>query len=207
MVKMLNVDCLEFMKTVPDKYFDLCCTDPPYGVNLEYSTYLDTEENWFSLMARFIPEAQRISKMVIMPCCRINGLKWIYQNYPPDWLIAWYKGSPGHSAFIGFNDWEPLLVYGKSHSRLSMHDYFQIQNDVKMGSFGHPCPKPVKWFKWLMHRAANDGKVFDPFLGSGTSALAAHDLKLDFVGCEIDKDYFDAAKKRFDNHAAQLSFA
>lgn len=199
-----NQDCLPAMKEFPDKYFDAIITDPPYGVGLEYNSYDDTEENWFKLMADFIPEATRISNMVIMPSCRINALTWIYQNFPPDWLIAWYKGSPGHAAFIGFNDWEPLLVYGKNKG-IQMHDHFTLTNNVDMGSFGHPCPKPIKWFKWLMKRACPDGgKVMDPFIGSGSSRIAAFDLGFDFTGYELDKDYFDAGNKRFEQHKSQL---
>lgn len=120
-IHLYNMDCMEFMTDKPDKYYNTIITDSPYGVDLEYNSYNDSEENWFKLMTKFIPEARRISNMVIMPCCRIKALPWIYQNYPPDWLIAWYKGSPGHRSFIGFNDWEPLLVYGKNDN-VQMHD-------------------------------------------------------------------------------------
>ena len=68
-----NMDCMEGMAQFPDKYFDLCLTDPPYGVNLNYSTYIDTEDNWYRLMGEFMPEAIRISKMVILPSCQIKG--------------------------------------------------------------------------------------------------------------------------------------
>jgi len=206
MTQVFNRDCMEAMKEFPDKFFDVIITDPPYGVDLEYGLYKDSEANWYDLMHKFIPEAIRVSKMVIMPSCRIKALPWIYQNYPPDWLICWYKGSPGHVSYVGFNDWEPLLVYGKSHSKLSMHDYFQMRNDVKMGSFDHPCPKPVKWFQYLMQRTVPDGgKVADCFLGSGSSRIAADSMGFDFWGYELDKEYFDASCKRFDQYKAQLN--
>lgn len=189
---------------MPDKAFDLCLTDPPYGVNLEYGMYQDTPENWYELMREFIPEAQRIAKMVIMPSCRINALQWIYQNFSPSWIIAWHKGSPGHAAYIGFNDWEPHLVFGKTSSTLQMHDHFTVMNDEAMGNYGHPCPKPIAWAKWLMKRALpKGGNVIDPFMGSGTTRLAAHDLGLDYVGYEIDPMYFKAGCERFERHCQQ----
>ena len=150
--EVFNKSCIDGLKEYPDKYFNTILTDPPYGIELEYGTYNDTEENWFTLMKEFIPLAQLKAKMVIMPCCRIKALPWIYQNFPPDWIICWYKGSPGHRSYIGFNDWEPLLVYGKNDN-VQMHDYFYMANDVPMGSFGHPCPKPIKWFKYLISRS------------------------------------------------------
>jgi site-specific DNA-methyltransferase (adenine-specific) len=206
MVELLNIDCMEYMATLPDKAFDLCLTDPPYGVNLNYSTYQDTEENWFNLMNRFIPEARRIAKMVIMPSCQIKRLKWFYENHPPDWLICWHKGSTGCVSFVGFNDWEPLVVYGKTNSKLYMHDYLSLTNGEALGKYGHPCPKPIMWSKLIYRNAIpNGGRVFDPFLGSGSSAIAAHYFGCDFVGCEIDVDYFNAAKERFDRETRQVA--
>lgn len=206
MTHVENIDCMVAMKEFPDKYFDTVITDPPYGVDLAYGTYIDSEDNWYKLMDSFIPEARRVSKMVIMPSCRIKSLSWIYQNHPPDWLICWYKGSPGISAYIGFNDWEPLLVYGKTLNKLSMHDYFYMGNSVPMGSFGHPCPKPIQWFKYLMQKSMpNGGKTCDPFLGSGSSRIAADQMGFDFWGYELDKDYFDASVKRFNQYKSQLT--
>ena len=187
-------DCLELMKALPDKSIDLVLTDPPYGVGLEYASYQDTEENWFKLMAAFIPEAKRVGKMVIMPSCRIKALPWIYQTFPPDWLICWYKGSTGHAAYIGFNDWEPLLVYGKNNSH--MHDYM----NVKPTPFdnGHPCPKPIDWAMWLIKRATNGSGsiVLDPFMGSGTTCLAAKQLGMRWLGFELEQSYIEIAKKQ-----------
>jgi len=87
--KVHCADCLELMKDIPDKSVDLVLTDPPYGVNLDYDIYQDTEENWFKLMEKIIPEVKRVAKMVIMPSCQIKRLKWIYNHFPPDWLICW----------------------------------------------------------------------------------------------------------------------
>ena len=112
---------------------------------------------------------------------------------------CWYKGSPGHRSYIGFNDWEPLLVYGKNKG-VQMHDYFQQQNIEKMGSYGHPCPKSVSWARWLITRACPDknGTILDPFMGSGTTGVAAKELGMNFVGIELSPNYFNIAKKRIE---------
>lgn len=204
--KIYNMDCVEGMKCMPDKYFDLILCDPPYGVNLNYNTYDDTEENWFELMDKFIPEARRTAKMVIFPSCQIKRLDWFYINHKPDWLICWHKGSTGHVSSIGFNDWEPHIVYGRT-KKLSMHDYFSIPNNEKMGNYGHPCPKPIGWAKWIISRSTKVGDIVcDTFAGSGTTAVAAYDLKRHFVGFEIDKDYCDIANSRIADHMAQVRF-
>lgn len=68
----------------------------------------------------------------------------------------------------------------------------------------HPTQKPVQLYKWLLRNYAKQGdKIIDTHLGSGSSAIAAYDFGCDFVGCEIDKEYFDAAKKRFDIYKMQ----
>ncbi len=198
--KMINQviqgDCLEIMKDIPDNSIDLVVTDPPYGIDLKYDVYEDTDENWDKMFLNLIPELKRISKMVIMPCCQIKKLPMIYKHYPPDWLICWYKGSPGHRAYIGFNDWEPHLVYGKNDG-VQMHDYFRTPITEKKGNYEHPCPKPIEWAKWLISRASKENDlILDPFLGSGTTAVACQNLKRRFIGIEISKEYCEIAKQR-----------
>lgn len=118
----------------------------------------------------------------------------------PDWLIAWYKGSPGHSAHIGFNDWEPHLVYGKPPHQI--HDHFQTPLNIEVS--GHPCPKPLSYSMWLIKRAADHGSlVCDPFMGSGTTGVACAKLGRKFIGIEIEPKYFDIACKRIEQSYRQ----
>ncbi len=198
--KIYNESCLETMSKIPDKFIDLILTDPPYGINLKYDIYEDTEENWFKLMEITIPEMVRVAKMVIMPSCKIQRLKWIYNNFPPDWLICWYKGSPGHASYIGFNDWEPHLVYGRTKNKLYMHDYFQTKSSPKKGTNNHPCPKPIEWANWIIKRGTIEGDlIYDPFLGSGTVIESAKINKRNYIGSEISPAYCKIAEKRLKN--------
>jgi len=198
--KIICDDAIRFLKKLGDKSIDLILTDPPYGLNLKYDNYQDSETNWYSLMFDFIPQATRVAKMVIMPSCQIKKLKWIYQNFPPDWLICWYKGSPGHASYVGFNDWEPLLVYGKTKTRLYMHDYFQTKASPKKGTFNHPCPKPIEWALWLIQRATDENQiVLDPFCGSGTVCVAAKQLNRRYFGLDISHNYCSIAIERLNN--------
>lgn len=195
--RIIHGDCINVLKKLPDKFADLVLTDPPYGINLKYDQYKDTEENWYFLIESVLPELIRVSRMVILPSCQIKRLRWIYTNFPPDWLICWYKGSPGHASFIGFNDWEPHLVYGRTKNRLYMHDYFQTKSSPKKGSSGHPCPKPIEWALWLIERATKGGNiVLDPFVGSGTTCLAAKQLNRKYLGIDISQKYCEIARER-----------
>ena len=196
-------DCIEIMHDIPDESIDLLPTDPPYGVGIEYDSYTDSSENWENLFLNFIPEATRIAKMVILPSCQIKRLEFIYKHYPHDWLICWYKGSPGTSAFIGFNDWEPLLVYGKTGK--PMHDYFSCNNREKMGNYGHPCPKPVDWAIWLISKSTEVGDtVIDPFMGSGTTGVACVKTERNFIGMELSEQYFKSASRRIKDEQMNL---
>jgi len=194
--KIICGDCLEAMKDIPDKSIDLVLTDPPYGVDLEYDIYKDTEENFLNLMKGFIPEAKRVAKMTIFPFVRIGRMKWLYNNFEPDWWIVWDKGSPGIRCPIGFNDYELLAVYGKNNPT-NMHDIFRQSNIEAKGNYGHPCPKSVKWAEWLISRASKEGDtILDPFIGSGTTAVAAKRLKRNYIGIEISPEYCKIAEER-----------
>jgi DNA modification methylase len=191
--KIICGDCLEVMKEMPDKSIDLVLTDPPYGVNMNYDIYQDTEENWFALMEKVIPEMRRIAKMVIFPSCQIKRLDWFYKNHKPDWLLCWYKGSVGCAGYLGFNDWEPHLVYGKNNT--NMHDYFRAIPEPQNN--GHPCQKPIEWAKWIISRATKENDlVLDVFNGSGTTCVAAKQLKRNFIGIEISEKYCEIARQR-----------
>ena len=132
--------------------------------------------------------------MSILPCCQIRKLSYIYNTFPPDWLICWYKGSTSCPAFVGFNDYEPLLVYGKNKG-VMMHDFFYCLPNRDDND--HPCPKPEKWAMWLIKRATVERMiVIDPFLGSGTTAVASKKLGRQWIGIEISQKYCDIAVKR-----------
>jgi len=202
--EIYNIDCLEKMKEYPDKYFDLVLTDPPYGVNFPYSMYEDTEENWYALMEQAIPEMIRIGKITIFTAGRVKRMEWYYKNYPPKWIICWYKGNPSIHSPIGFNDWEPVLFYGNNKG-LCMHDYLCVPPQHINKLEGHPCPKPVKWAKWFIERTTKEGDtVFDPFMGSGTTGAACMQLRRKFVGCEIDPNYFAGCERRLKEETAQI---
>jgi site-specific DNA-methyltransferase (adenine-specific) len=191
-VTIYHGDCREIL---PDVSADAAITDPPYGLDFKYASYDDTRENWFQLMMAVVPLLRQCAPFVVMPCSRIDRLGWWYANHPPTWLIAWYKGSPGHRSFIGFNDWEPHLAWGKPPGQ--MHDYFQVRCGFEPKGNGHPCPKPIDWALWLIERATKPGGVVvDPFMGSGTTIRAAKDTGRRSIGIEIEERYCEVAAKR-----------
>jgi site-specific DNA-methyltransferase (adenine-specific) len=191
-ITIYNADCRDILPLLAK--VDLVLTDPPYGVNFVYQSYDDSLDSWRALMVSLVGWVKQNSSMGIMPSCQIKQLEWIYSHIPPDWLICWYKGSPGHAAFVGFNDWEPMLVYGKPKG-LQMHDYMQAQPEPFNNC--HPCPKPVGWAEWFIARASKSGGlILDPFMGSGTTLVAAKQLGRRAIGIEIEEKYCEIAVRR-----------
>lgn len=194
-------DALEVLPTLAAGSVDAVVTDPPYGVGFGYESYIDTLESWQALMGGLVAWIRARSLCAIMPSCQIKQLPWIYANIPPDWIICWHKGSPGHAAFVGFNDWEPMLVYGKPIG-FPIHDHFYAKTE---SANGHPCPKSIAWARWLCARFGESGQVIlDPFMGSGTTGVACVQLGRKFIGIEISEVYFNIAVKRITEAQAQL---
>ena len=191
-------DCREILPTLSK--VDAVVTDPPYGIGFQYESHDDDIDGWKRLMLDIVPACKQISPFVVMPSCAINRLDWWYANIPPDWIIAWHKGSPGHAAKVGFNSWEPHVSWGRPAK--PMHDYFSTQCGFSKN--GHPCPKPEAWANWLVSRSALAGCVIaDPFMGSGTTGVACANLGRKFIGIEIEPKYFDIACERIGAAYAQ----
>jgi DNA modification methylase len=126
---------------------------------------------------------------------------WLYANHPPKWRLCWYKGSPGILSPVGFADWEAIMVYG-SNVYGPAHDHFHACPPP--ADNGHPCPKPVAWAEWLVTRFTKpDDTVLDPFLGSGTTAVACVQTGRRYIGIELSEAYCEIAAKRIEKALAQ----
>ena len=183
------------------EHADAIVTDPPYGIGFVYDGYEDTSEAWEQLMNEIVPVMRAQADFVVMPSCAIKRMGWWYANHPPDWLISWYKGSPGHAAQIGFNDWEPHLTWGKPPKPI--HDYFATSCGFEDN--GHPCPKPLDWATWLVLRCCEfGGLIIDPFCGSGTTLRAAKNLGRRAIGIERNERYCEVAARRMGQEVLDL---
>jgi site-specific DNA-methyltransferase (adenine-specific) len=203
---------MELMARYPDKHFDLAIVDPPYGIgedggdkqrnfrskkcpkgtNKHY-----TKKNWDNSKpnADYFIELKRVSK---------NQIIW-GGNYFVDYLdssmgwIFWDKKN-GES---DFSDGE--LAYTSFNKGLRKFEWlwagFQKQRpETRI----HPTQKPVALYKWILDKYAKQGdKILDTHLGSGSIAIACHDYGFDLTACELDKEYFDKAMERINNHTAQ----
>jgi site-specific DNA-methyltransferase (adenine-specific) len=202
-IELLNCDCMELMAKYPDNYFELAIVDPPYGIDagnmgLGKGKGTDSREwnrkDWDKMTpnADYFKELYRASKNQI-----IWGANY-FENMPatPCWVI-WDKIQEFSGATFEMA-WTSFKSPSKAFRMARCSAYVGI-NKI------HPTQKPVKLYQWLLKNYAKEGdKILDTHLGSGSSAIAAHYAGHDFVGCELDEDYYKAAMKRFELETSQI---
>ena len=210
-----NMDCLEAMREMPDKAFDLAVVDPIYGgvtqggymKNLDSTTKLAKPIQYNLALwnqpktgKEYFSELFRVSKNSIV----WGGNYFVEEiNRNSQCWIVWDKQNTG-----GFADFEMAWTSFDSASRIFRFTWNgMLQEDMKNKEVRiHPTQKPVALYKWILSRYAKPGdKILDTHLGSGSSRIAAYDLGFDFVGYEIDKEYFDKQEERFAKHTARTS--
>ena len=210
--EVFNMDCMEGMAQYPDKYFELAIVDPPYGIGENGSTN-STRSNKAKAKdykafsgndlqspdIEYFNQLTRVSKNQI-----IWGANHFISKIPYDsscWIV-WDKENGG----TDFADCELAYTSFKTSVRKFKFKWSgMLQGDMKNKEARiHPTQKPVKLYKWLLTNYAKTGdKILDTHLGSGSSRIAAFDLGFDFTGYELDKDYFDAQDKRFNDFTMQ----
>jgi site-specific DNA-methyltransferase (adenine-specific) len=212
MINISNEDNIELMARYPDNYFDLAIVDPPYGIDIGNQSQgkggglakkIDyTVKDWDKLSPdiKYFKELIRVSKNQI-----IWGANHFIDKIPfgsPCWIV-WDK----INGSTDFADCELAYTSFKTTVRkISWKWAGMLQQDMKNKEQRiHPTQKPVKLYEWLLMNYAKQGdKILDTHLGSGSIALACHNLKYDLTACELDKDYYDAAMLRLKQHQQQL---
>lgn len=199
------MDCMEAMRKMPDKCFDLAVVDPPYGINRFKNGETSRLRKYGSLESvnntpvtqEFFIELKRVSKNQI-----IFGYNHLCDILPPcTHFIFWYKHQPVDT----YADGELAFTSFPGVAKCFDYPYFgSINKDEDMRI--HPTQKPIALYQWIFKNYAKPGfKILDTHLGSGSSRIAAYDAGLDFVGFEIDKDYFNKQEERFKKHISQIS--
>ena len=206
-----NEDNMQLMKRYPDNYFDLAIVDPPYGIG-EYGAKnhsrckatrptMYTSKNWDKETPKkeYFKELKRVSKNVI-----IWGANHFIENIPnanSSCWIVWDKDNTGD-----FADSELAWTSFKSAVRNFKHRWNgMLQENMKNKEHRiHPTQKPKALYKWLLQKYAKEGdKILDTHLGSGSIAIACHEMGFDLVGCELDKDYYKAMMERIELETRQ----
>ena len=199
MIEYTNEDCMVGMARYPDKYFDLCICDPPYGIGEDGGRFRDRKGGGHRVLPKkawdngrppieYFHELQRVSQNQI-----VWGGNYFADRLPVSrcWLY-WQKlmggdFSDGELAWTSFDKVVKEFTYcNKYHGKI------------------HPTQKPVALYKWLLTNYAKQGdKILDTHVGSASSLIACYDMGFDAVGFELDPDYYKASKQRLDDFMAQ----
>ena len=196
-----NTDCLEAMRQMGDKAFDLAIVDPPYAHNSgnaftsRLKRYGSLEFNDNRPSTEYFNELRRVSENQII----WGGNYFLSDLSDTKCLVVWYK----HQPVVTYADAEIAWTsFQTKHTQVFDYPFFGATNRESHRS--HPNQKPIALYRWLLQNYAKEGNtILDTHLGSGSSRIAAYDLGFDFTGYELDKDYFEAQEKRFAEHLAQ----
>lgn len=195
-------DNMELMARYEDNYFDLAIVDPPYGIGISSNPVRQkhNKKNWDNNIPQkeYFSQLFRVSK---------NQIIWGGNYFPFLWrngckgFIFWFKNNPvpnfadGELAYTSFN---------KVAKQFNYRYYGNLEGNTSAKEKYHPTQKPIALYEWLLMNYAKEGdKILDTHLGSGSIAIACHNLGYDLTACELDPDYYAAAIKRIDNHKNQ----
>ncbi len=212
-------DCREILPTLGR--FDAVVTDPPYGVNLgnhggaldgranhvlvkgAYESYEDTEDNLISVVVPAICYALNQVERGLVFCAAHQV--WHFPR--ADYIGGVYLPAAQGRNKWGFGSFSHCLLYGRAPNLHLGAKATAISSGVAAEPNGHPCPKPLEWMHWAVNLASVIGeKVIDPFMGSGTTGVAAVRLGRKFTGIEIEPKYFDIACRRISDALKQPDF-
>lgn len=198
-----NMDCMEAMRKMPDNVFDLAVVDPPYGIGMDGGCIGYKGNNVFEKKGwdketppdEYFRELFRVSK---------NQIIWggnYFKLRPSRCILVWDKGA----GFKGRTYAEAELAWTSFDTNVRIFSHDPLAKRDYVGKI-HPTQKPIALYTWIFKHYAKPGdKILDTHLGSGSSRIAAYDAELDFVGYEIDKEYFEKQEERFAVHASQMN--
>ena len=213
---IIHADCMDIMRDIPDKYFELAIVDPPYGINkgkqksyglragMNYVATKYESKIWDNEIPnkKYFNDLYRISKNQI-----IFGANHFVNYIPPSrgWIF-WDKGfspdfsfSKGELAFTSFDRVLEITKIYLEKNTVS-NNYEKALSMARI----HPTQKPIALYRWLLQNYAKPGdKIIDTHSGSGSCAIACHLEKFEFLAIEKDKDYYEASVKRLDEVRSQ----
>jgi len=205
MIDITNEDNIELMSRYKDNYFDLAIVDPPYGYGNKKTNILNFRQktqhrDWnVAPNEEYFNELFRVSK---------NQIIWGGNYFPYIWafggrcFIYWHKGNPVNNFADGELAW---TSFDKNAKQFDYRYYGNLEGNTSTSKKFHPTQKPIKLYEWLLMNYAKEGdKILDTHLGSGSIAIACHNLGFDLTACELDKEYYEAAMKRIKEHQSQL---
>lgn len=199
MINLHNVDCMEALAKMQDNQFNLAIVDPPFGIGNFVQTGGNVRGNkveWNDSIPQqdYFSELRRVSKHRI-----IFGANYYNCFEEKGGAIVWVKNQP----MPNFS--KAVIASCSFHKKIELYTQTWTNFVAKGRCTKHPCEMPVSIYEWILMNYAKKGdKILDTHLGSGSIAIACHNLGYDLEGYELDQEYYMAALKRYKDHVAQL---
>ncbi len=217
--KIINADCLDILRKLPDKCVDLVLTDPPYGINYQSSRRINkcskiTNDNNLNWLPIILSELKRISKdtAIWYIFCSWHHIDKFKQEIDKikhiKNILIWNKNNFGFGDLkCDFSPKYEMIFFCNEHTPLNGKRIANVLNFAKSNNSLHPTQKPLDLFETLIWKASQPNDlILDCFSGSGTTAVAAHKLGRRFICIEKDPDYWAASIKRLEEARKQISF-
>jgi len=206
MLDIRNMDCMELMAQYQDKHFELAIVDPPYGIGAHNEIGLGDSRNGNRKESKWIggewdnekPDANYFSELFRVSKNQIIWGGNYFNLHATRCFFIWDKiqridQADCEMAWTSFNGSARIFQFARGN----------LQGFMNPNRF-HPTEKPIALYKWLLHNYAKQGdNILDTHLGSGSIAIACHQMGFDLTGSELDKDYFEAMQKRIKYETAQ----
>jgi site-specific DNA-methyltransferase (adenine-specific) len=209
-VTIYHADCRDVL---PDVSADVVLTDLPYAIGLEYGDYDDTADALTDLIISALPMMRTAAPVVALT----SGIGNVWRYPQPTWMLCWYMANACSSTGKwGFNQWQPVLVYGTDPyltrgmgRRPDVIITAAPNSGTDKRRYDHPCPKPIEaWRKILLRVSPAEGQtILDPFMGSGSTVVAAKYAGRKAIGIELDEKYCEIAARRLDQGLLALDAA
>lgn len=201
--KIICGDCLEVMKGMPDKCVDLVLTDPPYGVGKDFANDDLNDEKLENFLRQVSNELKRVTKYHLLldsPKNKIDLFCRAFDGWSFEYLIVLHETNGMRNGKVGYNNCGILLWFSNEKRKVNRYkDVWSESITNTKKEFSHPSPKNPKHYKRALDMFSNEGDtILDPFLGSGTTAVACKQLKRNFIGIELSQKYCDIAQQRLD---------
>jgi site-specific DNA-methyltransferase (adenine-specific) len=201
MIELLHEDNMRLMARYPDKHFDLAIVDPPYGIGNALVDGGGTRKAKFDNDRDSVKWDVAPSKEYFSELFRVSKNQII-------WGGNYFSLPPNRCALI----WDKMQIFSGSDFEYAWTSFDKASKSFRMSRVRaycsgkiHPTQKPIELYQFCLEKFAKEGdKILDTHLGSGSIAIACHDMGFDLVACEIDKDYYNAAVKRFNEQTKQL---
>ena len=199
-MKITCEDNMELMARYEDNHFDLAIVDPPYGIDVKTRVFDDNKKWDIEIPNKeYFNELFRVSKNQII----WGGNYFLdYLGTTPCFIIWDKKMTDKHLMSMSEFAWTSFETKNLIFRQPPVGDrgFYNID-----GTRIHPTQKSIKLYEWLLINYAKEGdKILDTHLGSGSIAIACHNLGFDLTACELDKDYYEAAIKRINGHKQQI---